>query len=192
VVRPRRAGTRCPASAERELATDNRPGRSSPWSASLILSYHPFMKKRAASPPPELSPETQARDDVSISGDILAPEVVEHPPAPADHQEQTSPGVVVLLMGLQVLGEIRDAPSEDGDLNLRGTGVRLASPVLGDELGLVLFRERHVWKGSLPPSAWTPSAAMEHRVAWCLDERGKDAGPHVSVGPHADLRDAGA
>ena len=40
--------------------------------------------------------------------------------------------MVVVLVGLEVLGQVRDTLGEDSDLNLGGTGVTLVGSVLGD------------------------------------------------------------
>lgn len=37
-----------------------------------------------------------------------------------------------MLVGLEVLGQVRDTLGEDSDLNLGGTGVALVGSVLGD------------------------------------------------------------
>ena len=56
----------------------------------------------------------------------------------ADHLEQTAAAVVVLLVGLQMLGQAVDAVGQNGDLYLRGTGVTLVDGVLGNDCLLFL------------------------------------------------------
>jgi hypothetical protein len=51
-----------------------------------------------------LTPQPEARDELSIALDVLALEVVEEPPTAADEHQQPATRVVVLLVGLQVLG----------------------------------------------------------------------------------------
>jgi hypothetical protein len=46
--------------------------------------------------------------------------------------------VVVVLVLLEVLGEVADAVAEQRDLHFRGTGVALGRGVLGDDLLLGL------------------------------------------------------
>ena len=65
--------------------------------------------------------------------------VVQQAAALADHLEEAAAGVVVLLVDLEVLGELSDALGEDGDLDLRGTGIRLVRAVGFDDGGLGVF-----------------------------------------------------
>jgi len=52
------------------------------------------------------------------------------------HQlEQATSGVVVLLVGLEVLGELTDALGEERDLHLGRTGVAVVGAVFLDDLG---------------------------------------------------------
>src|SRR5438270_800400 len=98
---------------------------------------------------------------------------------------------MVLLVGLQMLGELGDAAGEDRDLDLRGAGIGLGPAIVGDQLGLVLFRQRHV-RRSVPPGTIGTSGSLEYGVSGRLDERGQDPCPDVAVGRDADLRDPGA
>ena len=77
------------------------------------------------------------RDDSPVALDVLTPEVLEQAAPAADHPQQPSPGVVVLRVGLEVLGELRDALGEHGDLNLGRARVARAPSVLGNYL--ILF-----------------------------------------------------
>lgn len=56
----------------------------------------------------------------------------------ADHLVKTAAAVVVLLVGLQMLGQAVDAVGQNGDLYLRGTGVTLVDGVLGNDCLLFL------------------------------------------------------
>src|SRR5690606_38825304 len=51
-----------------------------------------------------------------------------------DQQHQTTTGVVVVLVGLEVLGQVSDAVREQRDLDLRRAGVALRGPELLDDL----------------------------------------------------------
>src|SRR5687768_16467001 len=89
------------------------------------------------SPRPASAPEAEADDQSPVPLDVVLLHVVEKAP-PTDHQhQQTSPAVVVLLVGLQVLGEVVDALGEDRDLHLGRARVSLVKPVLADRGGLV-------------------------------------------------------
>ena len=75
---------------------------------------------------------------------VLLLQVVEHIPALTDHLQQAAAGVVVLLVDLQMLGQVGDTAGEDGNLHLRGTGIALVGGVLEDDL-LFLFLTDHVF-----------------------------------------------
>ena len=79
--------------------------------------------------------DTQLGDDRSVAVDVLLGQVVQQAAALADHHEKAAAGVIVVLVGAQVLGELLDAVGEDRDLDLGGAGVALMGGVLGDELG---------------------------------------------------------
>src|SRR5207237_8693987 len=93
--------------------------------------------------PFSLAPQPQALDQGSVAFDVLSAEVLEQPPAPPDHLEEPSSLVVILLMGLEVLGELIDAPGQDGDLDLGRTGIGLGPPEVADQRGFLVFQERH-------------------------------------------------
>src|SRR5918995_6923135 len=100
-------------------------------------------RRRPTGAPPGLSTKSELRHDLSIPLDVLSSQVLEEStPAPHEHQEP-APGRMVLGVGLQVLGEVRDPPAEHGDLHLGRTGVRVGTPVLRDDLGLLGLGERH-------------------------------------------------
>ena len=52
-------------------------------------------------------------------------------------------GRVVLLVGAQMLGELVDARGQQGDLDFGRAGVFGFAPVLIDDFGFALFRDRH-------------------------------------------------
>src|SRR5699024_8108893 len=83
-----------------------------------------------------------------------------------DQQHQAPPAVVVTLVLLQVLGEVGDPLGEHRDLDLGGSGVALVGRVLGDDLLLVLCRDRHVslsvsLRGALPRVPGSTSGGRE-------------------------------
>ena len=65
-------------------------------------------------------------------------EVVEQAATLADHHEEASAGGMVLLMRLEMLRQFTNTLTQDGDLDLRGTGIVVVSPVLVDQGGLFL------------------------------------------------------
>jgi len=56
-------------------------------------------------------------------------EVPEQPPTFSDHHEQTSPAVMVLRVDLQMRGEVIDALSQQRNLDLGRTGVRVVRAI---------------------------------------------------------------
>jgi hypothetical protein len=50
-------------------------------------------------------------------------------PTLSDHHEKTSPAVMILFVDLQVLGEVIDTLSQQRNLNLRRTGVRVVRAI---------------------------------------------------------------
>ena len=72
-------------------------------------------------------------DDRAVALDVDLLEVVQQATALADELEKATAGVVVLLVDLEVLGEVADALREQRDLNLGRAGVGLAALVLGDD-----------------------------------------------------------
>ena len=61
----------------------------------------------------------------------------------SDQQQQPAPRVVVVLVHLEVLGEVRDALGQHRDLGLRRTGIGLVQAVLAQDFFLLLGSERH-------------------------------------------------
>jgi len=77
--------------------------------------------------------QTQFSQDSTITLDVLLFEVVEQAAALTNHLEQTTTGVVILLVELEVLVEVVDALGQQSDLNLGGTGVALVAFELFDD-----------------------------------------------------------
>src|SRR5438034_5702499 len=94
-----------------------------------------------------LAPQPEALDQRPVALYVLPPEVLEQAAALANHLEQATPGVMVLFVGPEVLGQLLDALGQQGDLNLGRAGVGLAPPIIADQRGLLLFEECH-WIGT--------------------------------------------
>src|SRR5699024_2036250 len=69
----------------------------------------------------------------AVAVDVDLTQVLQQTAALADQQQQASPGVVVLLVVLEMLGEPLDALREQRDLNFRGAGVALVRGVFGND-----------------------------------------------------------
>src|SRR5215212_1733903 len=96
---------------------------------------------------------TQAEtiDDRAVALDFGLLQVVEKPTALAHEQQQATKAVMVVLVLLEVLGEMSDPVAQQRHLDFRGTGVALGRGVLGDDLllGLRVGTDRHA--GSFRP-----------------------------------------
>ena len=80
----------------------------------------------------QLLADTEASDDGTVALDVGFDEIIEQTLSLTDHFEQTASGMVVVLVGLQVLGEVVDSLGENGDLHLGRTCVALMESVLLD------------------------------------------------------------
>lgn len=76
-----------------------------------------------------LSPQPKTGDQGTIPLDILVPEVLEESSTLADQHQETSPAVMVLLIDLQMLGEMADAFGEHCNLDLGRTRIRVVQPI---------------------------------------------------------------
>ena len=63
----------------------------------------------------------------------------------ADHLEQATAGMVVVLVFLEVLVQVVDALGQQSDLHLGGTGVALVNRVLGDDFSFGHFYFLHIF-----------------------------------------------
>src|SRR5436190_24057713 len=59
-------------------------------------------------------------------------EIIQQTAPLADHDEQSAPRVEILFVCRQVIGQVADALTQDGDLNLRRSGIALLRGVLCD------------------------------------------------------------
>ncbi len=62
-------------------------------------------------------------DDVFIALGIVLLQIVQQATPLADHHEQAAPGGVVLLMRLEVLGQLTDPLTQDSNLHFRASGI---------------------------------------------------------------------
>ena len=73
--------------------------------------------------------QLQRIDELAVGGDVGALQVVEKLTTTAHHLQKTTAGVVILLVNLDVFGELVDSLSENSDLTLRRTCVVLVKAV---------------------------------------------------------------
>src|SRR5690349_24392394 len=96
--------------------------------------------------------------DGSVAFGVLLAQVLEQTPALADEHQETAAGVVVLLVGLEVVGETVDPLGEERDLHLGRAGVALVHLELLDQALLLVRRQPHaeILPGVPPPSPTSP------------------------------------
>jgi len=99
-------------------------------------------KDGAAKRSDELTPETELLEQSAVAIHVLVPEIVKQAAALAHDLEQTTAGMVILTVGLEVLLEASDPLREEGNLNLGRTSVAIAALVLGDDFGLLRCRDQ--------------------------------------------------
>ena len=87
--------------------------------------------------------DTQLGNQGTVTVDILLCQIVQHLAALTNHHQQTATGVVVVLVGAQMVSQLVDTGSEDSDLYLGRTGIALVGRVFQDDLGL-FFLLNHV------------------------------------------------
>src|ERR687893_1677854 len=92
---------------------------------------------------PGSAAQAEALDQRPVAPDVDLGEVVQQVAAAADHQEQAAPGVVIMLMLLEVLGEVDDPLGQQGHLRLWGTGISPTQPILGQDLALLCGGQCH-------------------------------------------------
>jgi hypothetical protein len=61
--------------------------------------------------------------DGLVTGGVGGVEIIQQPPALADHDQQSTAGAVILLVCLEMLGEVVDTLGEERDLHVSGTGI---------------------------------------------------------------------
>src|SRR5579884_11973 len=90
-----------------------------------------------------LSTQAETLDDGPVALGRLAGEVRLKAPATTDELQQTTLGVVVVLVLTKVVGQVGNARGQQSDLHLRGPDVTRVSLVLLDNLRLLFFRYGH-------------------------------------------------
>ena len=82
-----------------------------------------------------LAADTQLFDQGLIAALIFPLQIVEEFPARGDQVEQAAARVVVFLVGLEVLGQVRDTLGEDRNLDFRRTGIAVILGEFLDQFG---------------------------------------------------------
>src|SRR3954447_11948723 len=91
-----------------------------------------------------LAAQAELLDEGAIALEILALQVVQEAPAAPDELEQSTTGVVVVLVRAEVLGQLVAALGQHRDLDFGRAGVRLVLAELPDMLQLLFLGEGHL------------------------------------------------
>src|SRR5688500_11753335 len=91
----------------------------------------------------QLTAQPQLVDDVLVARAVLLLEVVEQATTLPDHDQQAATRVEILLVRLQMLGQILDPFGQESHLHLRCAGVLAAIAVFLDQFLLAISRDRH-------------------------------------------------
>jgi hypothetical protein len=89
--------------------------------------------------------QPQTLNQAAVAIGVGALEVVQQGSALADHFEQTSAGMVILAMFLEMSGQTVNAGCQESHLHFRRAGVSGSALVICDNLGFVCGFESHVF-----------------------------------------------
>src|SRR5689334_24940109 len=119
----------------------------------LSFSLHPFpsvrpdpsrpeacwsgMQARTVANSASLFPQAQAVDDLLVAGAVFPRQVLQQTVSLADHLEQPATRGVVLLVRLEVLGQLGDPRGQQRDLDLGRTRVLRMYLVVSNDLRLL-------------------------------------------------------
>jgi hypothetical protein len=84
----------------------------------------------------ELATDTEPLNDGAVAVDIRLDQVLQESTTLSDQDQQSATTVVVMLVGLQVSGEITDSTRQECDLHLWRAGISRAIAVFGNDFSL--------------------------------------------------------
>src|SRR5699024_6465707 len=87
--------------------------------------------------------QAEAFDQALVAAAVVALQVAEQALALVDQLQQAAARMVILLVGLEVLGQLRDAGRQQRHLDLGRTGVVGRSAVIGNDLAGLFNRQGH-------------------------------------------------
>ena len=102
------------------------------------LSQKPRTAERLRPPAQELLADAEFPNDSFIALGIVSLEVIEQATPLADQHKQAAARAVVLLVRFEVIGQLANAFTDDGDLNLRAPGVSRVRLILVNDRFLLL------------------------------------------------------
>ena len=88
----------------------------------------------------KLLTDAEFLNDGLVSLGVVLLQVIQQATALADHDEEPAPGRMVLLVGLEMIGQLADALTEDRDLDFRRTCVRRVRPEPANDVLFLLSR----------------------------------------------------
>src|SRR5215831_13276688 len=139
----RRRHTRAPFPLTREPLPRTGPwarwallgrGRGTSFCLFLPVIHLPPAGRPAGGFALNLPAQAELLDQRAVAGDVLPGQVLQQPAAAADEQQQPPAAVMIMLVHLEVLGQLLDPPCQQRDLDLRRAGVTLTGRVPGDDL----------------------------------------------------------
>src|SRR5688572_501555 len=95
-----------------------------------LLPFYPFTL---------LPSQPKLFDDLVVFVDVAPLEIIEQLPPSRDHLEQPATRVVVLLVDLEMFGQLVDPLGEQGDLDARRTGIRIVGLVIANYFFFYFF-----------------------------------------------------
>src|SRR5690606_9643426 len=90
-----------------------------------------------------LATQAQTSDQGAVTSSVLTLQVVQQLAALVHHADQTTTGVVVLAVGLEVVLQLVDVGGQQGYLHFRGTSVAFVLLVLVNDLGFFCNAQCH-------------------------------------------------
>jgi hypothetical protein len=97
--------------------TDKRSQGPTPLNQGDVADPHlcPSVAKLQAE---NLPTNTETADDLSIAVDVFLDQIIEQSSSFPNQFQQTTPGVMILLMGLEMFREVLDPFRDNGNLDL--------------------------------------------------------------------------
>ena len=96
-----------------------------------------YLKPRA------LTADAQALNQGFVPFRVTAFQVFQEAPPPGDHRQQPPAGMMIFLMGLEMVRELLNSLAQDRYLNFWRTGVGFVNSILGNYLLLGIGRQGH-------------------------------------------------
>jgi hypothetical protein len=91
----------------------------------------------------KLLSQIQFVDDDAVALEVVVAEVLEQPPSLPDELQKPALGIVVFLVGLEMLGQIVDAFGDESDLHFRVAGVGLGFSIQLQDFNLPILEKSH-------------------------------------------------